>query len=695
MGGSATPEIAERGNWTGKLDFLLSCLGYAVGLGNVWRFPYLCFKHGGGAFLIPYALMLAIIGIPCFFLEITIGQYAAMGPVTIYSNLSPLFKGLGFANFMASAFVGLYYNMIIAWTIYYLFASFTSQLPWDNSCQNDFNTEFCFSINSFKECIALREKDENFTDAIYHNGNCLTTEDQLNIRNNISHFYACTYKNKTKDENGTEIEEVIGKGGWTSGIVYLDPDATEGNDTTCGHINSTYENGTLKFPQDKLFDIPKPLRKTEAAEYLEISVLNQSDGLENMGEVQWHLCLCLLAAWIIIFLCLIKGIKSSGKVVYFTATYPYFVLVILLIKAATLEGAIDGIRFYMVPDWSRLSDIKVWEGAAVQIFFSLSVAGGGLITLASYNEFKNNVIRDTFIVCLGNCLTSVFAGFCIFSVLGFMARELGQDVTEVVTSGSGLAFIAYPDLVTRFPAAPFWSILFFSMLFTLGLDSQFAIVETILTGVLDFEPRLRSKKTYILGGICIIGFICGLPLTTRGGGYLIDLLDTYAAGWPYLFIGLCELIIIGHIYGVKNFFDDLYSIVKHDMGPWLKTNIYFIYMTLSPAVIGVILIISWANHEPLTKGDYQYPEWADAIGWIIALTLILSVPIVAIVQVIMKTYQESKRAGFNFISDFPSIVYNLAQHTGDWRNNAYKELQVQENGNTEKGLDNEGANTTD
>ena len=152
-------------------------------MGNVWRFPYLCYKHGGGAFLIPYAIMLAFIGIPCFFLEITIGQYAAMGPVTIYSNLSPVFKGnvmrhsvwifkhcdkhwltffsivasillafnenmhthhiffagLGFANFMASCFVGLYYNMIIAWTIYYLFASFTSKLPWD-TCQNDFNS---------------------------------------------------------------------------------------------------------------------------------------------------------------------------------------------------------------------------------------------------------------------------------------------------------------------------------------------------------------------------------------------------------------------------------------------------------------------------------------------------------------------------------------------------------------------------
>jgi solute carrier family 6 amino acid transporter-like protein 5/7/9/14 len=95
-----------------------------------------------------------------------------------------------------------------------------------------------------------------------------------------------------------------------------------------------------------------------------------------------------------------------------------------------ISGAGEGIRFYIVPDWSRLSSIDVWEGAAVQIFFSLSVAGGGLITLASYNKFHNNVVRDTMIVCFGNCLTSVFAGFAIFSVLGFLAHELDVDVMK-------------------------------------------------------------------------------------------------------------------------------------------------------------------------------------------------------------------------------------------------------------------------
>ncbi len=108
---------------------------------------------------------------------------------------------------------------------------------------------------------------------------------------------------------------------------------------------------------------------------------------------------------------------------------------------------------------------------------------------------------------------------------------------------------------------------------------------------------------------------------------MIDLLDYYAASWPALFIGLSELIIVAHIYGLDNFFDDIYSIVKFEWKPWIKTNVYFIYMTLSPAIIFVILAISWASHEPIKKGSYTYPDWADAIGWIIAMTMILAVPI--------------------------------------------------------------------
>ena len=125
------------------------------------------------------------------------------------------------------------------------------------------------------------------------------------------------------------------------------------------------------------------------------------------------------------------------------------------------------------------------------------------------------IFRDTLIVCFGNCLTSVFAGFAIFSILGFMAKELGVSVEDVVDGGSGLAFIAYPEAVTRMPGDVFWAIIFFLMLFTLGLDSQFAIVENITSSIMDEYTWIRSKKTYLMAIISVFGLLLGLPITTQ------------------------------------------------------------------------------------------------------------------------------------------------------------------------------------
>lgn len=130
----------DRGNWTGRFDFLLSLLGYSVGLGNVWRFPYLCYNNGGGAFLIPFSIMLVIAGLPLMFMELSFGQYAALGPIAVYQRFCPLFKGLGVGMILVSAVVMLYYNVIIGWTIHYMFASFAAVLPWQ-TCAEPWSTE--------------------------------------------------------------------------------------------------------------------------------------------------------------------------------------------------------------------------------------------------------------------------------------------------------------------------------------------------------------------------------------------------------------------------------------------------------------------------------------------------------------------------------------------------------------------------
>merc|ERR1712154_246737 len=228
-------------------------------------------------------------------------------------------------------------------------------------------------------------------------------------------------------------------------------------------------NGTNDFKLNKVYK-----RVSPSEDYYKRTMLGlkEDTSWSNMGGLKADLVGCLAAAWLIVCLCLIKGVQSSGKVVYFTALFPYFVLLILLIRGATLDGAYDGILFYVYPTKDKLEgllNVKVWAAAATQIFYSLGPSFGGLITLASYNKFSNNCHRDAILIAFSNCATSIFAGFVIFSIVGFMAKQSGVSVEDAIASGTGLAFIASPEAVTQMPFPPIWSFLFFTMLITLGL----------------------------------------------------------------------------------------------------------------------------------------------------------------------------------------------------------------------------------
>jgi SNF family Na+-dependent transporter len=106
----------------------------------------------------------------------------------------------------------------------------------------------------------------------------------------------------------------------------------------------------------------------------------------DFGWPQWHLVLCLAIAWIMAFFCVFRGVASVGKIVYFTATFPYVILTALLVRALTLDGSVDGMWFFINPDWGRLGSPQVWGDASSQIFFSFSLGWGSLIVLASYNK---------------------------------------------------------------------------------------------------------------------------------------------------------------------------------------------------------------------------------------------------------------------------------------------------------------------
>ncbi|CAM1329462.1 SLC6A7 (predicted) [Pycnogonum litorale] len=566
----------ERGNWSSPFDFFLSCLGYAVGLGNVWRFPYLCYKNGGGAFLIPYALMLAFAGLPLFFMELALGQYSSLGPNVVFREMIPIFQGLGYGMLTITTLVVLYYNMIIAWTIFYTFASFTSVLPWSN-CNNYWNSDNCITVGETKDCISKN----------------------------------MTFWNKT----------CVEPDGFCDSFANL----TSYNTTHCLNQTALGLNSTM-YTYVPL--VRATMRVSASEDYYRNYVLEISDGIDNLGPLSWKLVLCLLAAWVIVCLCLIKGVKSSGKVVYFTALFPYAVLFILLIRGATLPGALQGIKFYIIPKFHELKKAQVWGDAAVQIFYSLGPAWGGLITLSSYNKFKNNCYRDAVLIAIGNCATSVFAGFVIFSILGFMAHTQGVDVPDVVKSSQALAFIAYPEAVTQLPVSPLWAFLFFFMLITLGLDSQFTMVETVTTALFDQFPVLRAKKPYVVVAACFLGFVLGLSMCTRGGVYIFNLIDWYAGAWSLLFIGVIECVAVIWVYGYDKFTGNIEEMIGFRPNIFWKVTWKFV----TPVLMVLILFFNWYKYTPATYGTYIYPMWAQSLGWMMALVSVLMIPGFAIYQ---------------------------------------------------------------
>ncbi|XP_064100130.1 sodium- and chloride-dependent glycine transporter 1-like [Macrobrachium nipponense] len=549
----------ERGVWGSKIEFILSCLSFAVGLGNIWRFPYLCYRNGGGAFLIPYVVMLFITGVPLFFFELSLGQYGQEGPITIW-KVVPLFQGVGIGMFIIAFFICLYYNVIIAWAFFYLFSSFTADVPW-KSCDHWYNTAACRRFDT-KNCTA-------------HEG--------------------------LMAPNGT---------------CYLQTEVTP---EEWQNLNVTAKS--MKMPADEFFHN---------------FMLDISEGFhdEEGHSLQWHLCLCLILSWVIVFLGLFKGVSSMGKAVYFTALFPYMVLIILFVRAITLPGCLNGISFYIMPVWSKLLSARVWADAAMQIFFSLGPCWGGLITLASYNKFNNNCLRDAIFIAVANCSTSFFSGFVIFGIVGFMAHELGVPVSEVAAQGAGLAFIAYPEAVARLPFSPVWSCLFFVMLLTLGLGSQFTIVQTVITCVIDvLGIRRHYKKTCM--AVCALGCALGISMCSGHGMYILQLLDNYSGTYSALMIGCVELIAVTWVYGVDNFMDDIKSMLGHHPPPYYYWKYVWKYIT--PASVFIILIFTFVDYRPSTYGDYKYPVWADILGWFISFSCIMAVPIRAIWLILHKS----------------------------------------------------------
>lgn len=519
----------ERDQWARKTEFLMCAISGAVGTGNIWRFPYLCYKNGGGAFLVPYLVFLVLVGLPMYIMEIGLGQYMQKAGFEVW-NICPIFKGLGVAAMVITFILNIYYVMVLIWSAFYFVMSLRSELPW-STCDNEWNTPVCV----------------------------------------------------------TEV-------------------------TTNSTINNTIDS---------------------TVEFWRYRTLQMSDGMDSPGGMVKELVICSLFVWILVYLCVCRGIRITGKIMYVTSLFPYVILTILLIRGVTLDGAKEGIKFYFEPNFIHLKNYQVWIDAGTQILFSLGLTFGAMPMVGSYNKVHNNFYRDCFFITAINSLTSLYGGFAVFSILGFMAKNQGLPISAVADAGPGLAFITYPKAVTQLPAAPLWSSLFFLMLFAVGFGTQVVGIESLITPLVDLFPsRLRTTKGKLLvyGVYSVVSYLLGFVFLTKGGIYVFNLVDYYgASGMLLVWQLMWEAIAIGWIVGADYFYNAMEYMLGYKIGPWLKIS----WRYLTPTLCLALLVLQGLNFNLLSGAEgYVYPDGAHVFGIILGLVPIFILVSMAVVQIL-------------------------------------------------------------
>lgn len=474
----------SRLRWNSRLVFILAAVGSAVGLGNLWRFPYLSAKHGGGAFLLPYLIALIVIGLPLLMVEFAVGQKLQQGAIGSFRDLHRKFGGLGVFALLSSFIIVSYYAVVMAWSLYYFISSFT--VEWAGGAEAFFNQ----------------------------------------------------------------------------------------------------------------------------------NVLQITDSINQVGGMNWAIFAGLIAVWALIYFAVWKGPKSVEKVVKWTVPLPVILLLVLLIRAVTLPGFLDGWKLFVTPQWSALLNAEVWMAAVSQVFFTLSLAFGIMVAYASYKDEDAQVAEDAWLTALLNTGVSLLAGLTVFGILGFMATQSEATLSSLAeSSGPGLAFVVFPQALELLPAPALFSAIFFFILLTLGIDSAFSLVEAVNTGLLDDLTDWRTKDLSFV--TVTAALIVGIPFATNAGLYFLDVVDHFVNTFNLVLIGFLESILAGWVYGADKLRSYINETSEWHTGRWFNYAIKYVI----PVSLGFLIGKSFLNEIAEFYGGY--PAWAISIGWgIVAVPLL-------------------------------------------------------------------------
>ncbi|MBT3381131.1 MAG: sodium-dependent transporter [Lentisphaerae bacterium] len=612
----------KREHWGSSLGFILAAAGSAVGLGNIWKFPYITGQNGGGAFVLVYLLCIAVIGLPVMLCELTLGRHTQRNPVGAFKQLSPksctlaqligsgiLLLGffllcfqvwgwaivaflVGFLIFrfgwvlvgtmgVVAGFVILsFYSVVAGWTLGYTIKSATGDLKTDPGAQgaNLLAHVLLANVKNAPEDVQAAAKAEDTSAAV---------QDQK--IENAAQIVALTEVEKNFGMKLTELEQEVVKC------------QTESEDALAGAINrlrkcfglkpADSEPGMAKRVFEEAFAdaVSQQIARDKLIAHLTEHYGGMEEVVDHDGKKQtrfprkfrtavagqqFHLFMdnpALAIGWHFVFMLVCigivcmgveKGIERASKVLMPTL----FVLILaLIVRGLTLDGAIEGVRFYLSPDFSKLTG----EGFLLALghaFFSLSLGMGAIITYGSYVDREQNIFLSALSITALDTLIALMAGLAIFPAV----FAEGFDPA----AGPGLVFQTLPAVFNGMPAGTLWATVFFLLLLVAALTSAISLLEVVTAYFVDERKWSRKTATIVFGIVIFaLGSLCAISvgdwdrlrwlqaalITAFGSakGSFFDVMDRFASNWMLPLGGLLISVFVGWVWGTKKAVDEI------------------------------------------------------------------------------------------------------------------------------------------
>ncbi len=464
-----------RSVWGSKVGFLLAAVGSAVGLGNVWRFSYVSYQNGGGAFLVPYLVAMLTAGIPLMILEYGLGHREKASPPLAFARVHHLWEPFGWWMPIVAFFgINLFYAVVIGW---------------------------CF--NYFLLALNL---------------------------------------------------------GWGA------------------------ETGT----------------------FFEEHFLQISSGPFDLVGIRWPIFAGALLTWVLCWFICFKEIRHGiEKASLFFMPILLVMTIILVTWSLRLEGATDAVwNHYLRFEWSKISLLSpegrsVWIAAYGQIFFTLSLGFGIMITYASYLPKKSDITSNAIITCLIDCFYSIFAGLAVFGTIGYMAQANEVAFEDAITAGPGLAFVVYPEAINQLPAGNrIFGALFFLVLIIAGISSAISLTEAFTCSICD-KFKLERKKTVSV--LCVLGMGGSIIFTTHAGLYILDIVDHFVNSYALILGGILECILVGWLMKASKMRKHIFAVSGRKVWPLWDVAICLV----TPVML--MLILFGALYKEFGEAYSGYP----------------------------------------------------------------------------------------